>query len=75
MQLKNNCTSNSRVNARGEAECNFYCYEYNYSLIARKYIVVIITHYNACYVISIDTAFQSMKVRLKISIKIIIIKC
>ena len=35
---KNNCTSNSRVIARGEAECNFDCYEYNYSLIARKYM-------------------------------------
>ena len=30
--------SNSRVIARGEAECNFDCYEYNYSLIARKYM-------------------------------------
>ena len=39
VQLKNNCMSNSRVIARGEAECNFDCYEYNYySLIARKYM-------------------------------------
>ena len=37
MQLKNNCTSNSQVIARGEAKCNFDCYQYNYSLIARKY--------------------------------------
>ena len=38
MQIKNNCTSNSRVIARGKAECNFDCYEYIYSLIARKYM-------------------------------------
>ena len=38
VQFKNNYTSNSRVIARGEAECNFDCYEYNYSLIARKYM-------------------------------------
>ena len=44
MQLKNNCTSNSRVLARGEAECNFDCYEYNYSLIARKYMRLPINH-------------------------------
>ena len=31
MQLKNNYMSNSRVIARGEAEWNFDCYEYNYS--------------------------------------------
>ena len=36
MQLKN-CTSNSQVIARGKGECNFDCYEYKYSLIARKY--------------------------------------
>ena len=30
--------SNSRVIERGEAECNFDCYEYNYSLIAHKYM-------------------------------------
>ena len=35
VQLKNNCTSNSRIITRGEAEYNFDCYEYNYSLIAR----------------------------------------
>ena len=29
--------SNSRVIALGEAECNFYRCEYNYSLIACKY--------------------------------------
>ena len=38
MQLKNNCMSNSRVIAQGEAECNFDRYEYNYSLIAHKYV-------------------------------------
>ena len=38
MQLKNNCTSNSQVIARGEAKCNFDWYEYNYSLIAQKYM-------------------------------------
>ena len=44
MQLKNNCTSNSRVIARGEAECNFDCYEYNDSLIARKYMQLPTNH-------------------------------
>ena len=38
MQLKNNCMSNSQVIAWGEAECNFDYDEYNYSLIARKYM-------------------------------------
>ena len=38
MQLKNNCTSNSQVIAWGKAECNFDCYEYNYSLTACKYM-------------------------------------
>ena len=42
--IKNNCTSNSRVIARGKAECNFDCYEYNYSLIARKYMRLAINH-------------------------------
>ena len=36
--LKNNCMSNSQVIARGKAECNFDCYEYNYSLTACKYM-------------------------------------
>ena len=36
MQLKIKYTSNSQIIARGEAECNFHCYEYNYSLIALK---------------------------------------
>ena len=49
MQLKNNCTSNSRVIARGEAKCNFDCYEYNYSLIARKYIRLPINHIAQLY--------------------------
>ena len=31
--LKNNCMSNSQVIARDETECNFDCYEYNYSLV------------------------------------------
>ena len=44
MQLKNNCTSNSQVIARGEAECNFDCYKYNYSLIAHKYMRLSINH-------------------------------
>ena len=44
MQLKNNCTSNSRVIARGEAKCSFDCYEYNYSLIACKYMRLPINH-------------------------------
>ena len=30
--------SNVQVIARGKAECYFDCYEYNYSLIAHKYI-------------------------------------
>ena len=38
MELKNNCMSNVQVIARGKAECYFDCYEYNYSLIAHKYI-------------------------------------
>ena len=29
MQLKNNCTNNIQVIARGEADWNFDCYEYN----------------------------------------------
>ena len=44
MQLKNNCMSNSQVKARGEAECNFDCYEYNYSLIACKYMQLPTNH-------------------------------
>ena len=44
MQLKNNCMSNSRVIAQGEAECNFDCYEYNDSLIARKYVQLPTNH-------------------------------
>ena len=36
--IKNNCTSNSQIIARGEAECTFDCYKYNYSLIAHKYM-------------------------------------
>ena len=40
----NNYTSNSQVIARGEAECNFDCYKYNYSLIARKYIQLTTNH-------------------------------
>ena len=36
VQFGNNCTSNSRVIARGEAECNFDCYAYNSSQIVRK---------------------------------------
>ena len=36
--IKNNCISNSRVIAWGEAEFNFDCYEYKYSLIALKYM-------------------------------------
>ena len=44
MQLKNNCTSNSRVIPRGEAEYNFDCYEYNYSLVARKYMQLSTNH-------------------------------
>ena len=44
MQLKNNCTSNSQVIAQGEAECNFDCYEYNYSLIAHKYMQLPTNH-------------------------------
>ena len=38
VQLKNNCTSNSQGIARGETKCNFDYYEYNYSLIASKYM-------------------------------------
>ena len=33
VQLKNNCMSNSHVIAWGKAECNFDCYENNYTLI------------------------------------------
>ena len=49
MQLKNNCTSNSQVIAQGEAECNFDCYEYNYSLIARKYMRLPINQHSTTY--------------------------
>ena len=31
VQFENNFTSNSKVIAQGEAECNFDCYMYNYS--------------------------------------------
>ena len=44
MQLKNICTSNSQVIAWGEAECNFDCYEYNYSLITCKYMQLPTNH-------------------------------
>ena len=44
MQLKNNCTNNSQVTAQGEAECNFDCNEYNYSLIARNYMQLPTNH-------------------------------
>ena len=36
VQFGNNCTSNSRVIVRGEAEFNFDCYAYNSSQIVRK---------------------------------------
>ena len=36
VQLKNNYMSNSQGIACGEAECNFDCYEYNYSLNTLK---------------------------------------
>ena len=36
--------SNSQVIARGEAECNFDCYKYNYSLITRKYMQLATNH-------------------------------
>ena len=36
--LYGSCTSNSQVIAQGEAECNFDCCKYNYSLIVLKYI-------------------------------------
>ena len=36
--------SNSKVIAQGKAECNFDCYEYNYSLIAHKYMQLPTNH-------------------------------
>ena len=36
--------SNSQVIAQDEAECNFDCYEYNYSLIACKFMQLPINH-------------------------------
>ena len=38
MQLRNNGMNNSQVTALDKAECNFDCYEYNYSLMAHKYM-------------------------------------
>ena len=36
--------SNSQVIAQGKAECNFDCYGYNYSSIARKYMQLPTNH-------------------------------
>ena len=40
--------SNSQVIARGKAEYNFDCYEYNYSLIAHKYMRLSTNHIACC---------------------------
>ena len=46
MCLHYNYTSNSPLFARGKAECDIDCYEYNYSFIAHK-CMLLPTHHIA----------------------------